>query len=276
MKNVNAILAYLGVSHHIPSLVGIDALVQAYTRRIPWESISRIARRSRVNDYRDAHLMPDAFWHSAMTNGTGGTCYESNYAFFTLLRHLGYDGYLTLNNMRDKIACHSAIIIQLDNIEYLIDVGMPFHVAIPIHPDRQTMRRGEFDTHIITPQGGDVYLIERAYHPVQYCYHLIKRPVAETDYQQVLIDDYGDGGLFLDRAIIVKVIHEHIWRFDSNPRPFQIEIFAPFSTDKAFQFLGNDVDSTADRIAYHYGISAAFVKTTLEYLITSCNSPHSA
>lgn len=262
-QQIKHILAYLGVDAHPPSLPALDALLSAYTRHVPWESMSRIARKARASDYRHAHLMPDAFWQSAITNGTGGTCYESNYAFLTLLKHLGYEGYLTLNNMHEHISCHSAIIIHLDGINYLVDAGMPFHVAIPIQTDQQTARRGEFHTHIITPQGADVYLIERDHHPSRYCYHLINKPIAEADYQTTLINDYADGGLFLDRAIIVKVINGHVWRFDSNPRPFQIEIFAPFSGDKGFQFLGKEIEPTASGIAHHYGISIDLVRETL-------------
>lgn len=264
-QQVTSVLHYLGVDENPPTLSALDALLSAYTRRVPWESISRIARKAR--SFADAPLMPSAFWASALAYGTGGTCYESNYAFLTLLRALGYDGYLTINNMNEKIGCHSAIMITLDGISYLVDVGMPFPVAIPVRPNQPTSRLGEFHTHLITPQGADVYLIERDNHPSRYCYHLVNQPIAENDYQQILINDYGDGGLFLDRAIIVKVIQNRIWRFDSASRPFQIEIFTPFSADKAFHFLGKDIDSAVDGVAYYYGISAEYVRLALEQVV---------
>ncbi|HRF95512.1 MAG TPA: hypothetical protein PLZ51_09970, partial [Aggregatilineales bacterium] len=66
-----------------PSLAGIDALLGAYTRTVPWESISRIARKATSARLEDAPLMPSNFWASAISYGTGGTCYESNYAFLT-------------------------------------------------------------------------------------------------------------------------------------------------------------------------------------------------
>jgi arylamine N-acetyltransferase len=266
---ITDILAYLGVKAQPPSLPAIDELLSAYTRKVPWESMSRIARKSRVWHNEEASLMPSAFWKSAIAHGTGGTCYESNYAFLTLLRGLGYVGYLTINNMGDTIGCHSAIILTIENLPYLVDVGMPFHVAIPlpIHPTQKTSRLGQFHTYSITPQGDDIYIIERDNHPNPYCYTLINKPIKEDDYQQILINDYGDGGLFLDRAIVTKVIDDRVWRFDSQARPFQIEIFVPFSSDKLFQYVGKDVQTVAPALSQVYGMNLDIIHTTLTQVI---------
>ena len=64
-----------------------------------------------------------------MALGTGGTCYESNYSFFGLLRRLGYTGYLTLNDIGGAVGCHSAIVILLGGQKYLVDVGFPVHAV---------------------------------------------------------------------------------------------------------------------------------------------------
>jgi len=264
---ITDVLAYLGVKAQPPSLPAIDEMLHAYTRKVPWESMSRIARRARVTTNADACLMPSAFWASAMVHGTGGTCYESNYAFLTLLRGLGYEGYLTINNMGEKKGCHSAIILTLDDSDYLVDVGMPFHVAIPIHPAKKTACLGQFHTYSITPQGDEIYTIERDNHPNPYCYTLINKPMAEDVYQQILINDYGAGGLFLDRAIITKVIDDRVWRFDSYSRPFQIEIFVPFSPDKFFQYMGKDVQTVAPALSHAFGIHLDIIHTTLTLVI---------
>ncbi|HRF95275.1 MAG TPA: arylamine N-acetyltransferase, partial [Aggregatilineales bacterium] len=160
--------------------------------------------------------------------------------------------------------CHSAIILTIEGKNYLVDVGMPFHVAIPIQPAQKTSRQGQFHAYSITPQGGDVYLIERDNHPKPYCYTLINKPISEPDYQKILVADYGDGGLFLDRAIIVKVINDQVWRFDSSSKPFQIEIFLQSSTDKLYQFLGKEPQPVSLAIAQQFGISAKIVKVMLE------------
>ena len=66
---------------------------------MPWESASRIVRRARHTESADCVLLGAEFWESHFALGTGGTCYESNYAFFGLLRRIGFEGYLTINDM---------------------------------------------------------------------------------------------------------------------------------------------------------------------------------
>ena len=96
-----------------PNLNTLRLLLERYTRAVPWESASRIMRRAQYADAADCLLLGDAFWESHFKLGSGGTCYESNYAFFGLLRRLGFEGYLTLNDMGSAIGCHSAIVILL-------------------------------------------------------------------------------------------------------------------------------------------------------------------
>lgn len=263
-EQVNRILEFLEITHQTPSLDGVDALLNAYTQKIAWESMSRIARKAKASHFTQAHLLPDAFWESAIANGTGGTCYESNYAFLSLLKALGYDGYLTINNMHEYIGCHSAIILKIEGATYLVDVGMPFHVAIPLHPDHITGRRGHFHEYSITPQGDNSYLVERTHHPKPYCYLLINKPIHEADYQQILINDYDENGLFLDRAILVKAINDQMWRFDSSAQPYQIEIFSGFSSDKYFRFLGKELDIVSDSLAQSFKLSSEIILTALK------------
>ena len=94
-----------------PDLDTMRQLLARYTRTVPWESASRIARRARHQAATDCALLGADFWESHFASGSGGTCYESNYAFFALLRFMGYEGYLTINDMGSAIGCHSAIVI---------------------------------------------------------------------------------------------------------------------------------------------------------------------
>ena len=92
-----------------PNLDTLRQLLARYTRTAPWESASRIARRARHEKAEDCALLGADFWESHIESGAGGTCYESNYAFFGLLRFMGFEGYLTINDMGSAIGCHSAI-----------------------------------------------------------------------------------------------------------------------------------------------------------------------
>ncbi len=83
------VLAFLKVSPASPTRALLDSLIAAYGRAVPWESASRIARRSQRSTSSDCPRLSEEFWNEAMRFGTGGTCFESNYAFMALLGSLG-------------------------------------------------------------------------------------------------------------------------------------------------------------------------------------------
>ena len=89
------ILRFLQIRQQPTTLAFLDELVTAYTRRVPWESAFRIAKRATTPVTADCPRWPAEFWKDAQERGGGGTCFESNYAFFWLLQRLGFDGYLT-------------------------------------------------------------------------------------------------------------------------------------------------------------------------------------
>ena len=140
-----------------PNLNTLRRLLERYTRTVPWESASRIARRAQRTDAADCALLGEAFWESHFALGSGGTCYESNYAFFALLRRIGYDGYLTINDMGSAIGCHSAIVILLHGRKYLVDVGLPLYAIVPLREGLEST--AESDVHALHGQavgGGQI------------------------------------------------------------------------------------------------------------------------
>ncbi|MCP4359607.1 MAG: hypothetical protein GY796_16490, partial [Chloroflexi bacterium] len=145
-KLTNDILVHLGIMAvpQTPSIPFIDSLIHAYCRTVPWESAFRIVRRAAVTNPTNCPRWPDQFWREAIQKGSGGTCFESNYAVLTLLQALGIDGYLTINNMEDSIGCHSAIIIWLAGQKWLVDVGFPLYAPLPISPHGTMYRSSEF------------------------------------------------------------------------------------------------------------------------------------
>ena len=66
------ILTALNVEVGAPSLATLDALVDAYVRSVPWESASRIARRTQTPRLSDCPRWPVTFGDSALASGTGG------------------------------------------------------------------------------------------------------------------------------------------------------------------------------------------------------------
>ncbi|MCY4071468.1 MAG: arylamine N-acetyltransferase [Chloroflexi bacterium] len=203
-------------------------LLDRYTRIVPWESASRIVRRAKHDSQEDCPVFAEAFWESALERGTGGTCYESNYAFFSLLRRLGYDGYLTINDMGTSIGCHSAIIIWLEGRKHLVDVGFPLHAVLPLpEPETETVTvEGQFFHYRIIAGEASRYSIWRHPHPRDLVFTLVDEPVSDVDYRAITVHDYRhDGGQFLNEVVIHKVINEELWRFNSDDSPPHLQVF---------------------------------------------------
>jgi len=221
----DAALRHLGVAPAAPDLALLDALVGAYVQRVPWESAFRIARRAQHAQLADCPRFPDAFWRDAIERGGGGTCFESNYAFFSRLRALGFEGNLTINDMETTAACHTALVIRLDGGRWLVDVGLPLHVPVPLDATQTTTRAGAFHTYTIQPQGKGRFVVERDRHPRPYCFTLVDVPVDDAAYRAATTNDYQpDSGFFLKQVIPSKVMDGFIWRYFSD-HPDQLEAF---------------------------------------------------
>lgn len=253
----DAVLAHLGVAAVAPSLTLLDGLIRAYTQTVPWESASRIVKRACTPETADCPRWPEEFWRETIRHGTGGTCFESNYAFFSLLRALSYEGYLTINNMGDTLACHTAIVVLLDGQKWLVDVGMPLYLPLPFGPDGPQSRRTPFHTYTARPDGSGVYQVERDAHPQPNCFTLLDRPIPDATYRAALTADYAPTGFFNDRAIITKVIGDEIWRLNGiNPPLLESFVYG----GRTEHSLDGDPAATA---ATRFGIDEETMRTAL-------------
>jgi arylamine N-acetyltransferase len=252
------VLAHLGVAQAEPNLGLLERLIEGYGQRVPWESASRIAR---VAGGQASPRWADEFWADALGRGTGGTCYESNWAFFALLRSLGYSGYLTINNMHESIGCHTAIVVQLAGQPWLVDVGLPIYVALPLDPQATTERASPYLAYQAQPTSAGRYRIGRSPHPKSYAFDLIDEPVDDVAYQRATAADYGPTGLFLQQVIINKLVDGAIWRFNSAEPPYQLQHFdGPVRSD--YQLTGD----IAAQLGAHFAIDAAVVAAALAQL----------
>lgn len=224
-NQVDKILTYLESKPGKPTIWHLNQLMAAYINRVPWESFTRITKHRTTADQGKCPRWPAEFWEEAIHTGSGGTCFETNYAFFSLLYALGYTGYMTINDMGDTRACHAAIVIYLHGRKYLVDVSIPFQKALPIDPARKSRRDTSLQSVTITPLAERTYQVTRSPHPRPYVFTLIDVPVRLPDYEEAVIRDYGEGGFFLDRAVIVKKVNNRVWRFNGAEQPYKLEAF---------------------------------------------------
>ena len=254
-----AVLHRLQVSPGKPDLRNLDKLVSAFVRTVPWESAMRIVKRASTAEWQSCSRWPEEYWRDHLEKGGGGTCFESNYAFSSILRRLGYEGYLTINDMGESIGCHTAIIVLLQGQKWLVDAGFPIYAPLPVSPNGIMHRATSFYHYTIRPEGDGRYQIERQPHPNWIAFTLIDRPVSEEAYRQATTADYGPDGHFLQRVIIHKILEEQSWRFTSDEEPPR---FARFDYGTRIdQPIAGDV---ATAVAAKFGLDEITVRHALD------------
>jgi arylamine N-acetyltransferase len=219
---IENILQHLKVNRSPPTLEYLQELMTAYCTNVPWESVSKIIKKKLSDKAINCLRLENEFWSSAFQYGTGGTCYESNWAFFYFLQNLGFKGYLTINKIVDKSSVHSAIVIIIGDKKYIADIGYPTYAPIPVIEEAVTVSDSFPTKYRCTPASSKEYIIENFPHPKPYLYHFADIPVNPTDYLDIAGSDYGESGVFSDRIVIRKMVNKVPTRFDSEDIPYNI------------------------------------------------------
>lgn len=249
------VLAFLGMAETAPTFPLLEALMAAYCCHVPWESAFRIVRRAEKVATKDCPRWPEQFWQDALTQGGGGTCFESNYAFFALLQSLSYKGYLTINNMGDSIGCHTAIIILIDGQKWLVDAGLPLFALLPISSRGVMHRTSQFLHYTVRPDGRNRYQIYRRPHPKHNAFTLIDEPVNDATYRAATEADYGENGLFLEFVIVNKILQGQHWRFNMSEWPWRLNRF-----EWGKRFDTEIEGDPATFVANHFGMDTAVMQ----------------
>lgn len=266
MTSTADILRFLQIEKHPPSLAFLDELVAAYTRYVPWESAFRIAKRAATPVTADCPRWPAEFWRDAQQRGGGGTCFESNYAFFWLLQKLDFEGYLTINDMHESRGCHTAIVIRLGDERWLVDVGYPLYLPVPLDAEQTTRRETPFHTYTVIPQPGDRFEIQWDRHPKPYTFTLIDRPISDADYRAATTADYEPSGHFLAVIIIHRVIDGRVWRLNGRAVPHLLESFPALGDLQPATLEPLDVADAPARLSRLFGMDQNVLQRAFDSL----------
>jgi arylamine N-acetyltransferase len=119
---VRRYLAVLGVEPAPPDLPFLRRLVRAHIQNIQFENASSILRRAASPSGSVPPLDRDAMLDRWETRRGGGVCFELADMCGMLLRALGYaaDNVLGLITFPGS---HQAVLVTLDDVRYLVDVG---------------------------------------------------------------------------------------------------------------------------------------------------------
>jgi arylamine N-acetyltransferase len=125
-------LDLLGLGSEPPSRAALDAIVRAH-RSITFECVSSLIRRHATGSGPVPPLDLDALLDTWVARAGGGVCYEFGSMLGRLLDGLGYTVYPVLAQISFP-GSHSALIVELDGRQLLVDVGngQPIFESIPV------------------------------------------------------------------------------------------------------------------------------------------------
>ena len=141
--DVDRYLQRIKVHRENPSVKYLRELHKAHLMYIPFENLDIHYVNRIVLDY-------EAIFHKIIGRGRGGFCYELNGLFYHLLYHLGFECYLISAKTKQKEDYskdfdHMAIVVSLDKVDWLVDVGFGDHFIYPKKIETGTVQMDYLD-----------------------------------------------------------------------------------------------------------------------------------
>ncbi len=198
-------LRLLGVPRGPPSPDGLRKLVRAHLCRVPFENISKL--------YYMRHLglrgLPslELFLDGIEQFNFGGTCYPNNYYFYQLLANLGYQATLCGADMTNPDV-HLVSMVELENRQYLVDVGYGAPFVTPLPRDSatdQVITLGR-DRYVLKPQdaAGRSRLEFHRDGNLKHGYVAKPTPRQIGEFERVIADSYRDEATFMNAILLAR------------------------------------------------------------------------
>jgi len=130
------VLERLGFPHP-PSLdvSGLSALYGAWCLRVPFDNTRKMIALRREADGPLPGAYAEDFLEHWLAHGTGGTCWPSSNALFSLLRGTGFDARRVIASMRDTgMLNHASAKVRINGRDWLVDSSMLLNRPLPLSP----------------------------------------------------------------------------------------------------------------------------------------------
>lgn len=138
-------IAYNGKRH--PGLHTLKQLQKQHALHVPFENLD-------IHYHVPIRLNTEAIFHKVVTRKRGGFCYELNGLFLELLHAVGFKTKRISGRVYNKKTSefgqeydHLAIVVVLDQEEYLVDVGLGEFAFAPLKMELNTVQhdvRGDY------------------------------------------------------------------------------------------------------------------------------------
>ncbi|MFJ8220653.1 arylamine N-acetyltransferase [Bacillus cereus] len=188
----------------------LNTILFAFAHTIPFENLAVISRNTNA-------ITIENLQDKILTSSRGGLCYELNTLFYYFLKDCGYDVQLALGTVyKNDINTwaledgHITIILNYDNVRYLIDVGIASLVPlvpVPFTGESVSSKNGRYRVRKQESSKGN-YILERKDTNGEWkvCHAFYNRIIDEAvvnDVQRRVIED--EKSIFNKGPIAVKL-----------------------------------------------------------------------
>jgi len=111
-----------------PTLASLTAAYSAWCALVPFDNLRKRIHLASGSHDPFPNLDPDVFFADYLAHGTGGTCWPSTFALWSLLDHLGFDVQLGVASMYadepSDLESHGTVLADVGGVRYWVDTAM--------------------------------------------------------------------------------------------------------------------------------------------------------
>ncbi|HEY6930583.1 MAG TPA: arylamine N-acetyltransferase [Thermoanaerobaculia bacterium] len=127
---VDDILEALDLSRAEPGTGFLEALLDRFNARVPFETATKILRSAQSLPPEEKPRWPDVFWTDHLEKGAGGTCFARVAAFGALLSALRFRCRTVLGRV-ERDFDHASLLVEDRHGLWICDAGFPLPALVP-------------------------------------------------------------------------------------------------------------------------------------------------
>lgn len=171
------------------TLETLQLLQKQYILNVPYENLDFFLNKEFTSDLLKVY-------EKIVTNNRGGICYESHTLFMYLLKSLGFIAHFIFAKVEDltyigKDYPHLIILVNLNGIDYLVDVANGQNVREPMNIDDENFISCAEDIQYKIKTTHDEYTLLASYKQKTWLarYYFTKKEIIESDFVDMFKSD---------------------------------------------------------------------------------------
>jgi len=175
-----------------PDLAHLQQIARAFSH-LPYENVTKILKDARSSNVEAKLRLADEVLEDHLRWSTGGTCFSLCNALQCVLHQAGFASFIAMADMHSGANIHCAVVVRLQNTEYLLDPGYLLHdpISLPEH-GHQVMRQTQMNTVFLrSEEAGVLSLYTHENGQLKWRYRLRAWPVPHAEFLQHWIRSFS-------------------------------------------------------------------------------------